>query len=234
MNGEYMVKKLLVILGIVVTILVAEVYFIASHAVSANTIDVIAERECSETNGNTAIEVTATVDSTSATETRVANVSISEIEIYFEDEVKFATEATTISTEPIEVIILETEATAIVELTESEKDMLLRIGMAEVGGENCTDCIALVMRVVLNRVEADGFSSSIYWVIHAEGQFSPVANGAFDHAYPNERCYEALEMVMNGWDESQGALYFESNKGPCWHSRNCELLFQHCNTEFYK
>lgn len=234
MNGEYMVKKLLVVLGIVVTILTTEICYISSNAVSANMIDDIAELEYNETNGSTEIEVTETADRTVTTESQMAVESISENEIYFEDEFILTTAVTTMSDEPSEEIIQKTEEVAIVELTESEKDMLLRIGMAEVGGEHCTDCIALVMRVVLNRVEADGFPSSIYWVIYAEGQFSPVANGAFDNAYPNEQCYEALEMVMNGWDESQGALFFESNSGPCWHSRNCEFLFQHCNTEFYK
>lgn len=120
------------------------------------------------------------------------------------------------------------------EFTEEEKDLLLRIAMAEVGGEECTECLALVMRVVLNRVESGEFGGTIRGVIYSEGQFTPVENGSFEHAGPTERCYDALEMVMNGWDESQGAVYFESNPGTCWHTYNCEYLFRHCNTKFYK
>lgn len=119
-------------------------------------------------------------------------------------------------------------------LTNEERDMLLRIAMAEVGCEDCVDCLALVMRTVLNRVESPLFPNRIYKVIHAENQFSPVASGSFTTAKPNDKCHEALDLVINGWDESKGALYFEACAGPSWHSRNLERLFQHCSTRFYK
>ena len=46
---------------------------------------------------------------------------------------------------------------------------------------------------------------------------------------------EALEMVMSGWDESDGALYFESEKSADnWHSRHLEYLFTHGGHRFYK
>lgn len=127
-----------------------------------------------------------------------------------------------------------TESSTCYDLTYEEKDMLLRIAMAEVGGEDCVECLALVMKTVLNRMESPLFPSTIYRVIHAENQFSPVASGSFSTAVPNEKCYEALELVINGWDESQGALYFEACVGSSWHSRNLELLFQHCSTRFYR
>lgn len=120
------------------------------------------------------------------------------------------------------------------DLTFEEKDMLLRIAMAEVGGEDCVQCLALVMRTVLNRVESPLFSNTIYGVLHSENQFSPVASGSFYTVVPNEKCQEALDLIMHGWDESQGALYFEACIGSSWHSRNCELLFQHCSTRFYR
>mgnify|MGYP006898678300 CR=1 FL=1 len=44
---------------------------------------------------------------------------------------------------------------------------------------------------------------------------------------------EALEMIKTGWDESQGALYYEWCEGESWHSKNLTLLFQHCDTRFY-
>ena len=119
-------------------------------------------------------------------------------------------------------------------LTNEDRDMLLRIAMAEVGCEDCVDCLALVMRTVLNRVESPLFPNNIYKVIHAENQFSPVASGSFATAKPNDKCHEALDLVINGWDKSQGALYFEACAGSSWHSRNLELLFQHCSTRFYK
>ena len=120
-----------------------------------------------------------------------------------------------------------------VQLNEEEKMMLLKLGMAERGETECTECIALVMRTVLNRVNADRFGSSVRSVIMATDQFTPVMDGTYYTAEPNERCHEALDMVIYGWDESQGALYYEWCEGESWHSQNLHLLFQHCDTRFY-
>ena len=120
-----------------------------------------------------------------------------------------------------------------VQLNEEEKMMLLKLGVAERGETECTECIALVMRTVLNRVNADRFGSSVRSVIMATDQFTPVMDGTYYTAEPNERCYEALDMVIYGWDESQGALYYEWCEGESWHSQNLHLLFQHCDTRFY-
>lgn len=140
-----------------------------------------------------------------------------------------ATEAAAIPTEP------ETTAppVPVVELTEDEKTMLLKIGMAERGNTECTECIALVMRTILNRVEAGRFGKSIKGVLFAQDQFTPVSDGSYHKAEPNERCQEALNMVIYGWDESQGALYYEWCTGESWHSKNLNLLFQHCDVRFY-
>ncbi len=122
----------------------------------------------------------------------------------------------------------------VLDLTTEEQEMLLKIGMAELGTTGCQECVALVMRTILNRVEADGFSASIQGVLFAQDQFTPVWDGTYEAAEPNDVCYEALDMVMRGWDESQGALYYEFCDGPSWHSQNLTLLFQHCNTRFYQ
>lgn len=120
------------------------------------------------------------------------------------------------------------------ELTEDEQNMLLKLAMAELGDTECTECLALVMCTVLNRVEADGFGSSIRSVVLAKDQFTPISDGSYYRAEPNESCFDALELVIGGWDESQGALYYEFCEGESWHSKNLTLLFQHCNTRFYK
>lgn len=131
----------------------------------------------------------------------------------------------------------ETESTVplapAVELTDEEKAMLLKLGMAERGSSGCTECIALVMRTVLNRVESGRFNSSIRSVIFAQDQFTPVSDGSYYIAEPNAQCFEALELVISGWDESQGALFYEWLEGESWHSKNLNLLFQHCDTRFY-
>ena len=127
----------------------------------------------------------------------------------------------------------ETTAPCVLDFTEEEERLLLKIGMAERGSSGCTDCIALVMRTVLNRVDSPRFSSTIRGVIYAQDQFTPVAEGTFESVIPNDRCREALDMVKRGWDESQGALYYEWCEGESWHSKNLNLLFQHCDVRFY-
>ena len=67
-------------------------------------------------------------------------------------------------------------------------------------------------------------------------QFSPVIPGGRWYSIePNDECYKAVEMVQAGWDESNGALYFESCKNEDnWHSRNLTFLFKHGRHRFYK
>ena len=132
-------------------------------------------------------------------------------------------------TEPPE----ETTAPEVLTFTEEEEQLLLKLGMAERGSTGCTTCMALVMRTVLNRVESPRFSSTIRGVIYAEDQFTPVMDGSFETAEPDWLCEEALDMVKRGWDESQGALYYEWCEGESWHSQNLTLLTQHCDTRFY-
>lgn len=111
---------------------------------------------------------------------------------------------------------------------------LLKIAMAEAEGES-VEGKALVMLVVLNRVWDNSFPDTIEGVIFQKNQFSPVKEGGrYWTTEPDEGCYKALELVTSGWDESQGALYFESTGKAGWHSRNLEFLFQVGGHKFYK
>ncbi|MCI8528013.1 MAG: cell wall hydrolase [Lachnospiraceae bacterium] len=111
--------------------------------------------------------------------------------------------------------------------------LLAKIAMAEAEGED-VEGKALVILVVLNRVWSDKFPDSIPEVIFQKRQFSPVGNGRFDRVEPNRECYEALELIqLNKWDESQGALYFESEGESSWHRDNLHFIFRHGNHYFY-
>lgn len=111
---------------------------------------------------------------------------------------------------------------------------LLQIAMAEAEGES-TEGKALVMLVVLNRVKSADFPDSVEAVIFQTNQFQVTEpGGRYWTTTPDRDCYEALAMVEDGWDESAGALYFESVVGECWHSRNLEYLFTVGNHDFYK
>ena len=115
-----------------------------------------------------------------------------------------------------------------------EGDVLMQIAMAEAEGES-VEGKALVMLVVLNRVWTDGFPDDISDVVFQPGQFTPVENGRYYNVVPDEGCREAYEMVLHGWDESQGALYFASTDYPhTWHDQNLQYLFTEGKHEFYK
>lgn len=73
-----------------------------------------------------------------------------------------------------------------------DSDILLRIAMAEAEGEG-TEGKALVMNVILNRVESEEFPDSIEAVVFQPGQFEPVLDdGRYWDVEPDAECYKAL------------------------------------------
>lgn len=115
-----------------------------------------------------------------------------------------------------------------------EKEMLLKLAMAEAEGEDIIGK-ALVIRTVINRRESEDFPDTIEEIITQKSQFSSVTDdGRYFEAVWNDDCKQALNMVEHGWDESQGALYFESCTEECWQSRNREFLFRHGGHSFYR
>ena len=118
--------------------------------------------------------------------------------------------------------------------TDEESQMLLKLAMAEAEDQGVIGK-ALVIRVVKNRVDSEAFPNSIEDVIYEPKQFSPVWDGRYDEAVPDAECYEALEWVLNYWDGSAGALYFEADwNEETWHKDNLTELFQYDNMIFYK
>lgn len=120
-----------------------------------------------------------------------------------------------------------------VKINKDDEYLLAKIAMAEAEGQS-TKGKALAICVVLNRTKSNKFPDTVHDVIYEPKQFSPISNGRFDSVEPNKDCYKALEMVKSGWDESNGALYFESCEGESWHSRNLQLLFKVGCHRFYK
>jgi N-acetylmuramoyl-L-alanine amidase len=115
----------------------------------------------------------------------------------------------------------------------SDRYLLAKIAMAEAESEDVKNK-ALVIRVVLNRVESKYFPDSIEGVIFESGQFSPISDGRWDKVEPDDSCYEALALVESGWDKSQGALFFElTTSSATWHSTHLKLLFSYRKTSFY-
>lgn len=115
-----------------------------------------------------------------------------------------------------------------------DSEMLMKIAMAEAEGES-VEGKALVMLVVLNRVWSDAFPDTIEEVIFQPRQFTPaVPGGRYYTTEPDDGCREALALVLDGWDESEGALYFESGGKDGWHSQSLEFLFEYGGHKFYR
>lgn len=120
------------------------------------------------------------------------------------------------------------------DFSSGDRDILLKIAMAEAEGES-TKGKTLVMLVVINRVWSEEFPETIEEVVFQPKQFSTVVEGGrYWTTEPNEDCYEALELLIDGWDKSRGALYFESCEGTSWHEKNLIFLYQYGNHRFYK
>lgn len=137
--------------------------------------------------------------------------------------------------ESIQGYILEKQQKKIKKSCYDPRDeyMLAKIAMAEAESEG-VEGKALVILVVLNRVQSDRFPDSVSEVVFQRGQFTPVSNGRYDRVEPDQECYKALNLIqMENWDESQGALYFESKSASNWHKNNLYFLFQYGNHYFY-
>lgn len=127
-------------------------------------------------------------------------------------------------------------------LDEEDKMILYKIVEAEAGSEDRTGKI-LVANVVLNRVQSETFPDTVEAVVYQQDegvvQFSPVANGSFDRAVPDEDTIEAVDAALAGEDYSNGALYFVAREyadtgNLLWFDRALEKVVSHGGHEFYR
>ncbi len=116
---------------------------------------------------------------------------------------------------------------------EYEVAILAKLVHAEAGNQDLKGK-CLVARVVMNRVESSDFPNSIEQVVFQDKQFSSVWDGHYRRAVPNESDFQAVNMVLNGWDESKGAMYFEAESNSTWHRNHLIFVFAHGAHIFYK
>ena len=76
----------------------------------------------------------------------------------------------------------------------------------EARGENYIGQVA-VGAVVLNRVKSSNFPNTIPEVIYQTGQFDAVYDGQVN-LLPSDSCLNAARDAMNGWDPTNGAIYY--------------------------
>ncbi|MCD8206870.1 MAG: cell wall hydrolase [Bacteroidales bacterium] len=121
---------------------------------------------------------------------------------------------------------------AYVDISEDDGYRLAKIAMAEAEDQGVVGK-ALVMRVVLNRVESPEWPDTVEGVLFQKNQFSPcTVDGRYFKVEPDSECWLALDWICDDWDESQGAMYFCT--GSKWHETHLTKLFKSgCHT-FYK
>ena len=126
-------------------------------------------------------------------------------------------------------------------LDEESVEILCRIVEAEAGSEDEKGRM-LVANVVLNRLESSRFPNTVKGVVFQRGggiyQFSPVANGRYYRVKVSKQTRDAVEKVLRGADESQGALYFVNRRAANssymnWFDTRCTFLFTYGRHEFF-
>lgn len=141
---------------------------------------------------------------------------------------------TAIPIEEVQIITPTTNAPQIadISLTAEEEQLLMRIASCEAGNQSWQG-MALVMDVVLNRRAAWGMS--IHDVIYAKGQFSVIGCDKWNNGFIAEEAPIALQAVKDGWDGSQGALFFCAPSGRSqWMATTRQYLFTAYGHEFYR
>ena len=88
----------------------------------------------------------------------------------------------------------------------SDLYLLAKCIYAEARGEPYIGQVA-IGAVVLNRVESSSFPNTIAGVIYQPYAFTAVADGQIN-LEPNDTAYKAARDAMNGWDPTNGCLYY--------------------------
>lgn len=139
---------------------------------------------------------------------------------------------TAIPIEEVQIITPTIETPRIANLTAEEEQLLMRVASCEAGNQGWIG-MALVMNVVLNRRTTWGMSISD--VIYAKGQFSVINCDKWNSGFIAAEAPIALQAVKNGWDGSQGALFFCAPSGRSqWMATTKRYLFTAYGHEFYR
>ncbi len=118
---------------------------------------------------------------------------------------------------------------------------LLEIVEAEATGGDLLSKL-LVANVVLNRVEDSHFPDTVYDVVwqrvNGSAQFSPTQDGRISSCPISESTIEAVNLALEGEDNSQGALFFIARDSASlqnidWFDSSLVLLFEYGGHEYY-
>ena len=120
-------------------------------------------------------------------------------------------------------------------LSDADKIALQKVALAEAKCDGVKG-MALVMKVILNRLDSPKFPNTVMGIITQKNQFTTYYNGNYNKAKICDESLEALELVLTGWDESYGALYFEHNPNgsKTWQRTHLTTLFTYKGHTFSK
>ena len=88
----------------------------------------------------------------------------------------------------------------------SDVELLAHLIHGEARGEPYVGMVA-VGAVVLNRVRSSKFPNTIAGVVYQAGAFDAVSDGQINLT-PNEQSRRAARDALNGWDPTNGCLYY--------------------------
>lgn len=104
------------------------------------------------------------------------------------------------------VTLTSSTSTSSSTIVSADQKLLAKLVYAEARGESYKGQVA-VAAVVLNRVSSSSFPNTISGVIYQTGAFSCVSNGSINNT-PNDTAVRAALDAMNGWDPTNGCLYY--------------------------
>lgn len=133
------------------------------------------------------------------------------------------------------------EAVAENQMSYNDYYTLLQIVEAEATGGDIPSKL-LVANVVLNRVKDSHFPDTIYDVVwqsvDGSPQFSPTADGRIDSCTITQSTVDAVDLALQGEDNSQGALFFVARNSASpdnvqWFDTSLVKLFEYGGHEYY-
>lgn len=111
---------------------------------------------------------------------------------------------------------------SILELSYEDAQLLMKVARAE--GGPTLDGQLWSMRTIINRMQDDSFPDTLHDVLfqvdkNGKYQFEVIETEEFENADVNSNTHVALAMIEGGWNETQGALYWEAdtNSETSWH-----------------
>ena len=110
------------------------------------------------------------------------------------------------------------------EFTYDEAQMLMRIAQAEAGNQGI-EGMKLIMEVVLNRKNKDGYPGSIEGVIFQPHQFQPVSDGRYYSVELSPEVHLALSEIEQGLPIDENIVAFEITS-----SNSLERYFKYAYT----